>query len=148
MCQKGYYYNSSRQECVICPVGWYSEAVDQDCCLQCPGNLTTRGEGAIEPTECGKTMLVLFEPKSRQNLVYSRLCIFRLRSLAFQNQYEWYKFFKLIKISYSCLLMDVHSCIITSFCIIAPVNYTMRDFRSYQQVRTYLGPIQDTILVR
>ena len=53
-CDKGHFWNSGEQRCIICPIGSYSETTTAESCTECGGDLTTQNAGSSSDFQCGK----------------------------------------------------------------------------------------------
>ncbi|KAK2167565.1 hypothetical protein LSH36_26g06001 [Paralvinella palmiformis] len=69
-CSLGWYYDWSRQQCIICPRGYYQNNINRMNCIPCPNGLTTEQSGAVDKGQCVDTCPL------GQELGVSEECIF------------------------------------------------------------------------
>ncbi len=52
ICTPGSFLNSTLNECVRCPRGFYQDEAQQTDCYECPPDTSTKGDGAASAEEC------------------------------------------------------------------------------------------------
>ena len=52
ICQPGSYLNSTRNECELCPRGFYQDEAQQTSCIECPPDTSTQAAGASSRDAC------------------------------------------------------------------------------------------------